>query len=136
MERVRVVTAVLAALLLLQIIRSVRREHIRVEYSMAWFAAAVLLLGLSLSDTALGWLSRALGIDDASLILLGVSGVLFVFTFFRFTVVVSGLKDHNIVLAQKVGMLEWEIKRQASELKRLREERRARGAGGSPGTEA
>ena len=136
MERVRVVTAVLAALLLLQIIRSVRREHIRVEYSMAWFAAAVLLLGLSLSDAALGWLSRALGIEDASLVLLGVAGVLFIFTFFRFTVVVSGLKDHNIVLAQKVGMLEWEIKRQASELKRLREERRARGAGGNPGAEA
>jgi hypothetical protein len=135
-ERVRVVTAVLAALLLLQIIRSVRREHIRVEYSMAWFAAAVLLLGLSLSDTVLGWLSTALGIEDASLVLLVVAGVLFVFTFFRFTVVVSGLKDHNIVLAQKVGMLEWEIKRQASELKRLREERRDRGAGGSPGTEA
>jgi hypothetical protein len=135
-ERVRVVTAVLAALLLLQIIRSVRREHIRVEYSMAWFAAAVLLLALSLSDTALGWLSRGLGMEDASLVLLVVAGVLFVFTFFRFSVVVSGLKDHNIVLAQKVGMLEWEIKRQASELKRLREERRDRGAGGSPGTEA
>jgi hypothetical protein len=134
-ERVRVVTAVLAALLLLQIIRSVRREHIRVEYSMAWFAAAVLLLGLSLSDTALGWLSRGLGMEDASLVLLVVAGVLFVFTFFRFSVVVSGLKDHNIVLAQKVGMLEWEIKRQASELKRLREERRARGAGVSPGAE-
>jgi hypothetical protein len=134
-ERVRVVTAVLAALLLLQIIRSVRREHIRVEYSMAWFAAAVLLLALSLSDTALGWLSRGLGMEDASLVLLVVAGVLFVFTFFRFSVVVSGLKDHNIVLAQKVGMLEWEIKRQASELKRLREERRARGAGVSPGAE-
>jgi hypothetical protein len=104
-ERVRVVTAVLAALLLLQIIRSVRREHIRVEYSMAWFAAAVLLLALSLSDTALGWLSRGLGMEDASLVLLVVAGVLFVFTFFRFSVVVSGLKDHNIVLAQKVGML-------------------------------
>ena len=136
MERVRVVTAVLAALLLLQIIRSVRREHIRVEYSMAWFAAAVLLLGLSLSDAALGWLSTALGIEDASLVLLVVAGVLFLFTFFRFSVVVSGLKDHNIVLAQKVGMLEWEIKRQASELKRLRAERRARGASGSPGDEA
>jgi hypothetical protein len=133
-ERVRVVTAVLAALLLLQIIRSVRREHIRVEYSMAWFAAGVLLLTLSLSDTVLGWLTRLLGVDDASLVLLVVAGVLFLFTFFRFSVVVSGLKDHNIVLAQKVGILEWEVKRQASELKHLREEKRARpGAGASPG---
>jgi hypothetical protein len=130
-----VVTAVLAALLLLQIIRSVRREHIRVEYSMAWFAAAVLLLTLSLSDTVLAWLTRLLGVDNATLVLLVVAGVLFLFTFFRFTVVVSGLKDHNIVLAQKVGILEWEVKRQASELKLLREEKREKGAGASPGAE-
>jgi hypothetical protein len=127
-----VVTAVLAALLLLQIIRSVRREHIRVEYSMAWFAAAVLLLTLSLSDTVLAWLTRLLGVDNATLVLLVVAGVLFLFTFFRFTVVVSGLKDHNIVLAQKVGILEWEVKRQASELKRLQQEKPRQGAGPSP----
>jgi hypothetical protein len=127
-----VVTAVLAALLLLQIVRSVRREHIRVEYSMAWFAAAVLLLTLSLSDTVLAWLTRLLGVDNATLVLLVVAGVLFLFTFFRFTVVVSGLKDHNIVLAQKVGILEWEVKRQASELKRLQQEKPRQGAGPSP----
>ena len=45
-------------LLLVQIVRSVRREHIRVEYSMAWFGATALLLALSLSQTALDWLSR------------------------------------------------------------------------------
>ena len=74
MEQVRVVTAVFCVLLLLQIIRSVRREHIRVEYSMAWLGAVLLLLALSLSDTALGWLasdgSRWLGIEDFSLVLL------------------------------------------------------------------
>ena len=45
MEQIRVVTIVFCLLLLLQIMRSVRREHIRVEYSMAWFGVAVLLLG-------------------------------------------------------------------------------------------
>ena len=44
MEQIRVVTIVFCLLLLLQIVRSVRREHIRVEYSMAWFGVAVLLL--------------------------------------------------------------------------------------------
>jgi len=134
-ERVRVATAAFAALLLLQIVRSVRREHIRVEYSMAWFGAGLLLLVLSLSDTALGWLSYLLGLEDASLVLLVVAGVLFLFTFFRFTVVVSGLKDNNIVLAQKVGMLEWEVKRQASEIKRLLSEKRSRPPGNFPGAE-
>lgn len=120
MERVRIAAIIFAVLLLLQIIRAVRREHIRVEYSMAWFGAAALLLALSLSQTALDWLSRVLGLDDPAFILLFVSGILFLFTFFRFSVQVSELKDHNIVLSQKLGLLEWEIKRQAAELDEMK----------------
>jgi hypothetical protein len=111
MERIRIVVAVLTALLILQIVRSVRREHIRVEYSMTWLGATLLLLILCLSDKAMGLLSGLVGVRDASLVLIILAGVLFVFTFFRYSVVVSSLKDHNIQLAQKVGMLEWEIER-------------------------
>ncbi|HZS49390.1 MAG TPA: DUF2304 domain-containing protein [Bryobacterales bacterium] len=111
MERIRIVVAVLTALLIVQIVRSVRREHIRVEYSMTWLGATLLLLILCLSDKAMGLLSGLVGVRDASLVLIILAGVLFVFTFFRYSVVVSSLKDHNIQLAQKVGMLEWEIER-------------------------
>jgi hypothetical protein len=116
MERVRIATTIFCVLLLVQIVRAVRREHIRVEISMGWFAATVLLLALGISDTALAWVSRLLGVQDASFVLLLVAGLLFLFTFFRFSVEVSSLKDHNIVLAQKLGLLEWEVKRQASEI--------------------
>jgi hypothetical protein len=119
-ERVRVAAIIFALLLLVQIIRSVRREHIRVEYSMAWFGAAALLLALSLWGTALNWLTRVLGVDDSSFVLLVIAGILFLFTFFRFSVEVSELKDHNILLSQKVGLLEWEIKRQAAEIEQMR----------------
>ncbi|MEX2301769.1 MAG: DUF2304 domain-containing protein [Bryobacterales bacterium] len=124
MERIRVAVIVFAVLLLLQIILAVRREHIRVEYSMAWFGATALLLALSLSQTALDWLSRVLGVNDAAFILLFVAGILFLFTFFRFSVQVSELKDHNIVLSQKVGLLEWEIKRQAAEIEQMKTQAR------------
>lgn len=120
MERVRVAAIIFALLLLVQIIRSVRREHIRVEYSMAWFGAAALLLALSLWGTALNWLTRVLGVDDSSFVLLVIAGIVFLFTFFRFSVEVSELKDHNILLSQKVGLLEWEIKRQAAEIEQMR----------------
>ncbi len=119
MERIRIATVVFCVLLLIQIIRAVRREHIRVEISMGWFAATVLLLALGLSDTALDWVSRLLGIQDPSFVLLLVAGLLFLFTFFRFSVEVSGLKDRNIVLAQKLGLIEWEVKRQAAEIERI-----------------
>jgi hypothetical protein len=118
-ERIRIAVIAFAVLLLLQIILAVRREHIRVEYSMAWFGATALLLALSLSQTALDWLSRVLGVNDPAFILLFVAGILFLFTFFRFSVQVSELKDHNIVLSQKVGLLEWEIKRQAADIEQI-----------------
>ncbi len=111
MERIRLTVAVLSLLLIAQIIRSVRREHIRVEYSMTWLGATLLLLFLSLSDTAMSHLGRWIGLTDRPLILIVLAGVLFVFTFFRYSLVVSSLKDHNIQLAQRVGMLEWEIER-------------------------
>ncbi|MBI3695128.1 MAG: DUF2304 domain-containing protein [Acidobacteria bacterium] len=111
MERIRIVVAVFSALLIAQVVRSVRREHIRVEYSMTWLAAALLLLVLSLSDRAMATLARWLGVRDSPLVLITLAGVLFLFTLFRYSIVVSSLKDHNIELAQKVGMLEWEIER-------------------------
>lgn len=120
MERIRLATAAFSLLLLAQIVRSVRREHIRVEYSMAWFVAAVTLLLLSLWDGVLDWLSQALGVDDSSFVLILLAGLLFLFTFFRFSVEVSALKDHNIVVTQKVSLLEWEIRRLGQELERLR----------------
>ncbi len=121
MERIRWIAAALCVLLLLQIIRAVRREHIRVEYSMAWFGAAVILLVLSLWDAALQWLALALGIGDVSFVLMLLAGLVFLFTFFRLTIEVSTLKDHNILVSQKVGMLEWEIRRQEEELRTLRD---------------
>lgn len=121
MERIRWIAAALCILLLLQIIRAVRREHIRVEYSMAWFGAAAILLVLSLWDAALEWLALALGMEDVSFVLMLLAGLVFLFTFFRLTIEVSTLKDHNILVSQKVGMLEWEIRRQEEELRTLRD---------------
>ncbi len=111
MERIRIAVAVLAGLLIVQIIRAVRREHIRVEYSMTWLGTAILLLVLCLSDRALASLAHLLGVPGSPLVLIALAGALFVFTFFRYSIVVSSLKDHNIQLAQKVGMLEWEVER-------------------------
>ena len=122
MERIRIATIIFCILLIVQIIRAVRREHIRVEISMGWFAAALLLLGLGVSDRALNWVSDLLGLRGSAFILLTVAGLLFLFTFFRFSIEVSTLKDHSIVLAQKVGLLEWEVRRQRDEIAKLRGE--------------
>ena len=120
MERVRWAMVVFCVLLLMQIIRAVRREHIRVEYSMAWFAATLGLLLLTLWDDALESLAGLFGVQNFSELLLLLAGLAFLFTFFRYSVELSSLKDHNIQAGQKIGLLEWEIRKQREQLDELR----------------
>ena len=79
-----------------------------------------------------GWI----GVDATVLLAAVVAGLLFLFTFFRFSVEVSSLKDHNIVLAQKLGLLEWEVKSQASKITRLEKKNKAGKRKASSGDQA
>jgi hypothetical protein len=93
------------------VLLSLRRAHIRVEYSMSWLGAAVTLLILSkwrsLLERGIGWLG--LGNDPASALVLLIVCLLFVVSY-RFSIVISRLKDANIALAQKVAMLEFRVR--------------------------
>ncbi len=122
MEPIRIATVVLCALLLLKIVLALRREHIRVEYSMAWLGAICLLLGICLSDFMMNRLADLLEVREAAVLLLLLAGIVFLFTFFSVTAQVSTLKDDNIVIGQKLGILEWTVERQAAEIKRLEAE--------------
>ncbi len=93
------------------VLLSLRRAHIRVEYSISWLGAALTLLVLSrwrsLIERVMGWLG--LGNDPASALVLLIVCLLFVVSY-RFSIVISRLKDANIALAQKVAMLEFRVR--------------------------
>jgi len=109
MERLLNVLAALSALLILLILRSVRREHIRVEYSVSWLGAAIAVLLLSRFDWVLEHIASLFGIADPALALLLIVFSLFLGVFYRFSVVISALKDANIALTQKIAILEYRI---------------------------
>jgi hypothetical protein len=110
MERLLNAMAVLSIVLILFVLRSLRRAHIRVEYSVSWLGAAVTLLVLSRFRPALQWIGRVLGIQDAALALLFIIGCLFLIVFYRFSIIISDLKDANISLAQRVAILEFHLR--------------------------
>ena len=91
------------------VLASVRRAHIRVEYSVSWLAAALVLLGLSLSDAPLRRIGQILGVSDAPAALLIVAGCVFVVVLYRSSLLISDLKDSNIALAQRVAILEYRL---------------------------
>jgi hypothetical protein len=110
MDRLLDVTAGLSILLLIIVLISVRRAHIRVEYSVSWLAAALVMLVLSRARPLLDAVRRLLGLPDSPLALFLMAGGVFIIMFFRFSVVVSRLRDNNVALAQRVAILEYHLR--------------------------
>lgn len=109
MERLLNVTAGLGIVLLILVLVSVRRSHIRVEYSVSWLAAAAALLVLSRADAVLSAAGEYLGMPNSPTALILITGSVFLIMFFRFSVIISKLRDDNIALAQRVAILEFHI---------------------------
>src|SRR5215469_2298023 len=103
------ITTVLSVVLLVLVLISVRRAHIRVEYSVSWLLAAASMLMLSRSRPALDYVTHHTGIPDTPLTLFLIAGSVFLVMFFRFSVIISHLRDDNIALAQRVAILEYHV---------------------------
>ena len=109
MERLLNAMTVLSLLLMAMVLFSVRRSHIRVEYSVSWLAAAVILLVLSRSSLALEWIASQLGLAYPPLALLLLILCVFVIVIYRLSVVISDLKDANIAMAQRLAIVEFQL---------------------------
>lgn len=99
----------LSVLLIIMVLVSVRRARIRVEYSVAWLVAAAALLVLSRARGMLRMVADLLGVTYPPLALVLLVGCVFVLIFYRFSVIISQLKDDNIALAQRVAILEYHL---------------------------
>ncbi len=109
MGRLLDVFAVLSLGLLLVVFRALRREHIRVEHSVSWLAAGATLFILSLNHVLLDRLALWLGLQDAALALVLIILMVFLGVSYRYSRVVSELKDMNITLTQRVAILEYRL---------------------------
>ena len=109
MDRLLDVSAGVSALLLIIVLVSVRRDRIRVEYSVSWLLASGTILVLSLARPLLNHIRALLGLPDTPLAVFLLGSAVFLIVFFRFTVIVSQLRDDNIALAQRVAILEYHI---------------------------
>jgi hypothetical protein len=107
--------AVLSILFALFILRALHRQHFRVEYSVSWLGAAVSLFALSRAPGLLHWLTAELGLPNAPISLILLILIVLMIVFYRFSAVLSQLKDSNIALAQRVAILEFELNRRHEE---------------------
>jgi len=109
MDRLLSIIAGFSILLIGVVLFNIRRAHIRVEYSVSWLGAAIVLFIVSQSKWLLEQLAHVIGLNNLPVSLLLIVGALFLFVSFRFSVIMSDLKDANIALTQKVAILEYQI---------------------------
>ncbi len=100
----------LSCLLIVLVLSSVRRSHIRVEYSVAWLMAGVVLLVISMNKRLMHWVAELMGIEYPPVAVLMIIFCVFLVVFYRFSLRISDLKDANIALAQRVAILEYQLK--------------------------
>jgi len=110
MDRLSNALTVFSIGLIILVLSSLRRAHIRVEYSVSWLGAALAVLILARVPSLQQWLSSLMGVTDRPLALILVVLAVFFFVFFRFTVMISNLKDANIALTQRVAILEYHLR--------------------------
>jgi hypothetical protein len=110
MDRLLSALTVFSLTLIVLVLISVRRAHIRVEYSVSWLTAAVLLLLVSQSGDFIEWLAAVIGIDYPPVAVLMVMFGIFLVVIYRLSLRVSALKDASIALAQRVAILEYQLK--------------------------
>ena len=86
-----------------------RRQRIRVEYSVSWLVAAAALFALTFSNGPTNWIGRLIGVPGGPTVLVIMILAAFLAVFYRFTSIISDLKDNNVALAQRVAVLEYLI---------------------------
>jgi hypothetical protein len=109
MDRLPLVMTVFSIGMIVAILVSVRREHIRVENSVSWLVAAVVLLIFTSSRDMMSFVSGLLGVADPVTALLIMWGGVFIAVIYRLSLRLSHLKDSNIALAQQVAILEFRL---------------------------
>jgi hypothetical protein len=109
-SRIQIVAVLGAAALLLVVLELVRRRKLLERYALLWLAAGVVLLAMSAWRDGLDVVSEALGIavPTNALFFTAVGAILLLLL--HFSVAVSRLTDQSKVLAQRLALLEEQVR--------------------------
>ncbi len=117
---VSIAAAVAAFVLLLIVLELIRSRRLRERYALLWLLTGAVLFALSLWRGGLNTIAGWFGVTSYPPAILGAVGALFILVvLLHYSTVISRLSDQNTILAQRLGLLE----------QQLREERTTAGRG-------
>ena len=108
--RVSVVAAAASLVLLFVVFELIRQRRLRERYALLWVLAGGVMLGLSLWRSGVDTIAALVGIHYAPSALFALASLFIVVLLLHFSTVISRLADENAILAQRLALLEAEVR--------------------------
>ena len=111
---VSIAAAVASFLLLVVVFELIRSRRLRERYALLWLLTGVVLLALSLWRGGLNTIASWFGVTSYPPAILGAVGALFILVvLLHYSTVISRLSDQNTILAQRLALLEQQLRESA-----------------------
>jgi hypothetical protein len=105
--RASIAGAIASLILILVVVELVRGRRLKERYALLWLATGVVLLVLSIWRGGLNTIAGWLGVTSYPPAVLFAVATLFIFlVLLHYSTVISRLTDQNVVLAQRLALLE------------------------------
>jgi len=108
---VSIVGAVASFVLVLVVLELIRSRRLRERYAILWLITGLVLTALSAWREGLNMIAGWLGVRSYPPAVLFAVGILFILAvLLHYSTVISRLSDQNVILAQRIALLESELR--------------------------
>src|SRR5207342_2782890 len=108
---VSIAAAVASFLLLVVVFELIRSRRLRERYALLWLLTGAVLLALSVWRDGLNTIAGWFGVETYPPAILGAIGALFILiVLLHYSTVISRLSDQNTILAQRLALLEQQLR--------------------------
>jgi hypothetical protein len=108
--RLTFVAAVAVVLVLVVIVELIRRHRLQERYALLWILTGGVMLFFALWRSALDRLAELVGVAYPPSALFMVAGLFVLVVLLHFSTVLSRLSDQNKTLAQRIALLEQQLR--------------------------
>ena len=108
---VSIAGAIASFILVLVVLELIRSRRLRERYALLWLVTGIVLTALSAWRSGLNTIAEWLGVRSYPPAVLFAVGLLFILAvLLHYSTVISRLSDQNVVLAQRLALLEQELR--------------------------
>jgi hypothetical protein len=113
--KVSIAASIASLLLLLVVFELIRSRRLRERYALLWVLTGLVLLVLSVWRGGLNTIAGWVGVETyPPAVLFAVASLFILAVLLHYSTVISKLTDQNVILAQRVALLELEVRERRS----------------------